>query len=451
MKSKNLDMTEGSALSLLVAFTLPALASSLLNQVYTITDSIIVGRILGQTSLAAVGVCMPIVLLTASMVIGLNIGVGIIMSQCFGRHDLPQMRHAFANSMYLGALLGIGTPLIGIPLTVPILELMGTPAGPLPEAAAYMRVNFLTTIFPVFYFLFSNVFRGIGDSYTSLYCLIVSVVSNIALDYIFVAGLGMGVAGSAWATALAQGMSVVFAFAMLYIKYPQMRLTREDFRPDFPLFSKITGLAVPLAVQSGLNNFGNVMVQSCINGFGETIMAAYTAASRIGAFSLMPAETMAGSLSVYAGQNYGAGKMDRIKEGVRASHIMNTVVSVALGVALLVFGRPLTLLFLADAGEEILSAASRYLLFAAVPGVMFGIMQIYQQVLRGVGCATQSVIGGFIQLGVKVAIALFGSMVLGNLDVVWLAWPISYVAGTLFPYFYYRTHVAAKAAPDYTA
>lgn len=448
MKSKNLDMTQGNALQLLVAFTLPALASNLLNQVYSITDSIIVGRILGQTALAAVGVCMPIVLLTASMIIGLNIGVGIIMSQYFGQHDLSRMRHAFANSMYLGAALGIATPLIGVPLTVPILELMGTPAGPLPEAAAYMRVNFLTTIFPVFYFLFSNVFRGMGDSYTSLYCLIVSVVSNIALDYIFVAGLGMGVAGSAWATALAQGLSVVFAFAMLYIKYPEMRMTREDFKPDFPLFAKITGLALPLAIQSGFNNFGNVMVQSCINGFGETIMAAYTAASRIGAFSLLPAETMAGSLSVYAGQNYGARKMGRIKEGVRASNLMNAVVSIALGVALLVFGRPLTQMFLADASEEILTAASRYLLFAAVPGILYGIMQIYQQVLRGVGYATQSVIGGFIQLGVKVAVALLGSVALRNLDVVWLAWPVSYVAGTVFPYLFYRSHVANSIAID---
>lgn len=436
--TKNLDMTQGEALPLLTAFALPMLASNLLNQVYSITDSIIVGRYLGQTALAAVGVCMPIILLTASMIIGLNIGVGILMSQCFGQHDIPRMRHTFANSLYLGAALSLLAAAFGIPFSEPILRLMGTPAGPLAQAASYMRINFATTFCPVFYFLFSNAFRGMGDAYTALYCLIVSVISNVALDVLFVAVLGMGVAGSAWATALAQALSVVFAVIMLYRKYPEMHITRDDLRLDGPLLGRITALAVPLALQSGFNNFGNVLVQSCINGFGEAIMAAYTAASRLGTLSLMPVETAASALSVYAGQNYGARKLDRIRDGVRATHIINLVLSTVLGAALLLFGRPLTLLFLSDASEEVLSAASRYLLFAAVPGILYGVMHVYQQVLRGVGRANQSVVGGFVQLGAKVVVAMLGAWVIKDLSIVWLAWPISYVAGTIYPYIDYR-------------
>lgn len=440
-KKKNLDMTQGDSLRLLILFTLPALASNLLNQVYTITDSLIVGRYLGQTALAAVGVCMPVILLVSAMVIGLNIGVGIIMSQCFGRQDYGQMRHTLANAVYLGAFLGIVVAIIGIPMAGPILRLMGTPEGPMQEAISYMRISFVATVFPIYYFMFSNAFRGIGDGYTALYCLIVSVVSNVILDYVFVVQLHLGVAGSAYATALAQGLSVLFAIAMLYIKYPEMRLNRRDFTPDKKLFAEITRLAVPIAIQSGFNNLGNVVVQSCINGFGETIMASYTVGSRLGTLSLMPAETIGSSLSVYAGQNLGAQKNHRIDEGVKASLKINLVASIVLSGILLLFGKPLTLAFLPEATGEILNASYRYLLFAAVPGFFYGVMFVYQYVLRGVGHANESMIGSFMQLGAKILVAVVGAYVFHQLDIVWLAWPISYLAGTVFPYLHYQKKV----------
>lgn len=441
MKKKNLDMTIGDPLRLLTLFTLPALASNLLNQIYTITDSLIVGRYLGQTALAAVGVCMPVVLLVSAMVIGLNIGVGIMMSQSFGRHDYGQMRHTLANSVYLGAILGIVVAIIGMPLAEPVLRLMGTPEGPLQEAATYMRISFLATVFPIYYFMFSNAFRGIGDGYTALYCLIVSVISNIFLDYLFVVVFHLGVAGSAYATALAQGLSVVFAVIMLYVKYPEMRMRGKDFQPDGKLFGQITRLAIPIAIQSGFNSLGNVVVQGCINGFGETIMASYTVGSRLGTFSLMPVETVGGSLSVYAGQNLGAEKYDRIKDGVKASLIINLVISVVMSGLLLIFGKPLTLAFLPEASDEILRASYRYLLFAAVPGILYGIMFVYQYVLRGVGHAKESMIGSFMQLGAKVIIAVVGASLLGKLDIVWLAWPVSYIAGTVYPYLHYKKYI----------
>ena len=428
----------GVPISLLIAFTWPNLLSNLLNQVYSITDSIVVGRVLGSTSLAAVGVCMPIVLLVSAMVIGLNVGVGIIMSQCFGRKDLDAMRHTFANSIYLGIILGVVLAIVGVIFTEPILRLIGTPEGPLKEAAQYMKITFIATVMPIFYFMLSNVFRGIGDSYTALYCLIVSVFSNVILDYLFVAVFHLGVAGSAYATALAQAMAVVFAFLMLYKKYPELRFRKEDFKVDMGLFQRVTVLAVPIAVQAGFNNLGNVVVQGCINGFGETIMAAYTIASRIGTFSLMPAETIASSLSVFAGQNFGAGKKDRIQEGVKATHVINLVVSVILGLVLLLAGKSLVGIFVANPDAEMLSASYRYLIFAAVPGVLYGVMHIYQQVLRGVNKANDSLVGSLMQLFAKVGIAVFAASQVKNLDLVWAAWPISYVIGVIYPFMAYR-------------
>lgn len=440
-KSNNLDMTNGDALKLLVAFTLPAVASNLLNQVYSITDSLIVGRTLGETLLAAIGVCMPVILLISSMVIGLNVGVGILLSQCFGGRDEARMRHTFANSIYMGIFLGVVIAILGVFITDPILALMKTPQGPFPEASAYMKITFGVTILPIFYFMFSNIFRGMGDSYTPLYVLIISVISNVALDYLFVVIFRWGVAGSAWATAIAQALSVLFAIVMLYIKYPQMRLKREDFAVDLPLFGNITKLAIPIAIQSGFNNLGNVIVQGCINGFGETVMAAYTLGSRLGSFSLMPVETIGGSVSVYAGQNYGAKKMDRIEQGVKACHVMNVVTSIVLGLVIVFLGKPMTGVFLENPSEEIVRISYMYLLYAAVPGIIYGVMNIYQQVLRGFGRANQSLIGSFMQLGTKVAVALLGAFVYHNIIIVWLAWPLSYIAGTIVPYVDYKLYM----------
>ncbi len=446
MKASSRDMTVGKPLRLLTVFTIPALAGNLLNQVYSITDSIIVGRYLGQTSLAAIGVTMPVVLLTAAMIIGLNVGVGILLSQSFGRKDTDGMRHILANSLYLALIIAIFTTAVGYPLTVPILKLMGTPEGPMKEAAQYMHINFATTIFPLLYFLLNNAFRGMGDSMTALWCLIVSVVVNVFLDIFFVAVLGLGVAGTAWATAIAQAMSVIFSIIMLYVKFPQMRLKKSDFKLEKKLLGGISKLAVPIAVQTGFNNLGNIVVQSCINGFGEAIMAAYTAASRVGTLSLMPAETVGSSLSVYAGQNYGAKKPGRIRLGVRASWWMNIVISVVLGLLMIFLGKQSTGLFLEDPSVEVTNAAYCYLLFAAVPGILNGMMCIYQQTIRGVGKATQAVIGGFMQLGAKVLLALLGAYVFKSLDIVWLAWPVSFVVGTIYPFFVYRKTFRAVPA-----
>lgn len=288
---KNLDMTEGKPISLLWAFTFPTLMGNLLNQVYSITDSIVVGRYLGQTALAAVGSTMPVILLLAALMIGINVGVGIIISRYFGQKNEELMRRAFVNSLYLGLFLSAGMMVMGLTFSGTILRWMGTPEGPLQEATAYLEISFITMICPLMYYLFSSAFRGLGDSQTALYCLIVSVLSNIGLDVLFVAVFRWGVAGSAWATALAQALSAVVAAVLLFRKYPMMRMRRQDLRLHGKLLRQITVLAIPIAVQSAFNNLGNLVAQSAVNLFGEATMAAYTAASRIGTLALMPVET----------------------------------------------------------------------------------------------------------------------------------------------------------------
>lgn len=355
---KNLDMTEGKPISLLWAFTFPTLMGNLLNQVYSITDSIVVGRYLGQTALAAVGSTMPVILLLAALMIGINVGVGIIISRYFGQKNEELMRRAFVNSLYLGLFLSAGMMVMGLTFSGTILRWMGTPEGPLQEATAYLEISFISMICPLMYYLFSSAFRGLGDSQTALYCLIVSVLSNIGLDVLFVAVFRWGVAGSAWATALA--------------------------------------------------------------------------------LALMPVETIGSSLSVYASQNHGAGKPQRIRQGVRASLQLSLVVSTVLGVFLLLCGRQMAGLFLTEPSAEILTVVQRFLLITAVPGILAGVMQVYQQVLRGVDKANQALMGGVMQLITKIAVVAVGAWGMQNLDVVWLGWPASFVAGTVIPYFCFQ-------------
>lgn len=450
--NQSLDMTTGSPARLLWRFTLPTLAGNLLHQAYSITDSVVVGRYLGETALAAVGCTAPIVMLLAALMIGINVGVGILISQYFGRRDYAGIRRALVNSLYLGLVIAVVLVAAGLLLAEPILRWMGTPEGPLQDAAAYLRINFVTAVCPLFYYLFSCVFRGMGDSRTALCCLVIAALGNVGLDVLFVAVFHWGVAGTAWATALAQALSALFAAVLLWRRYPEVRLRRADLAFDRRMFGRITGLALPIALQSAFNNLSNVVAQSGVNTFGETVMAAYTAASRIGTLALMPVETIASSLSVYAGQNHGAGKLGRIRQGIRAALLLSLGVSAAMAALLLAGGGALARLFLTDPSAGVLAVVQHYLLIAAAPGFLDGVMCIFQQTLRGVDRPNQALAGGLMQLAAKIAAVAAGAWLLHDLDVVWLGWPLSFAAGTVVPFLccrrYLREAEGQRPLPD---
>lgn len=433
-----LDMTQGSPMRKMLAFSIPVLVGNVLNQVYSLTDSIIVGRVLGVDALAAVGCTMPIVLLLAAVMIGVNAGVSILLSQAYGSRNIDLMRRYFANSLYLGLLVALFMAVVGTAISAPVLHLLGTPEGPFEDALAYIRINFLTSVCPLFYFLLSCAYRGMGDSRTDLYFLIISVVANIFLDYLFVAVYGWGVAGSAWATALAQLLSAVCSGITLFVKYPQIRIRKADAKPDKVVFGQIIKLAVPIALQTAFNNLGNIVAQGVVNAFGSVVMAAYTAAGRVGSFALMPLETVGNALSVYTGQNYGARQAERIRKGRQSALKLQMIISVVLGLIMIVFGRGISRLFLEEQSEEMLRISYSYLLITAVPGILAGIMIVYQQIMRGIGKSKEPMYSGFVQLGVKIAVVLIGFYAVGTPAAVWVAWPVSFAAAAVVAIWLYR-------------
>ena len=434
---KNLDMTEGKPISLLWAFTFPTLMGNLLNQVYSITDSIVVGRYLGQTALAAVGSTMPVILLLAALMIGINVGVGIIISRYFGQKNEELMRRAFVNSLYLGLFLSAGMMVLGLTFSGTILRWMGTPEGPLQEATAYLEISFITMICPLMYYLFSSAFRGLGDSQTALYCLIVSVLSNIGLDVLFVAVFRWGVAGSAWATALAQALSAVVAAVLLFRKYPMMRMRRQDLRLHGKLLRQITVLAIPIAVQSAFNNLGNLVHrvrQSVWRGHHGGLHCRQphrnAGPDAGGDHRFLPQrlclpEPRSRQASAHPAR--GTGLPAAVSGGQHRAGSVSAALRPPDGGAVphrAVCGDP-------DCGAAV--SADH-----AVPGILAGVMQVYQQVLRGVDKANQALMGGVMQLITKIAVVAVGAWGMRNLDVVWLGWPASFVAGTVIPYFCFQ-------------
>lgn len=430
-KSTAIDMTTGNPRELLLAFAIPTLLGNILHQVYSITDSIIVGRILGQRALAAIGCTVPIILLLAAMMIGINLGVGILLSQAYGKKDMDRMRKSFANSLYLGIFVAVVMAIVGLLFARPILVWLNTPEGPLQDAEAYLKISFITTFCPLFYYLFSCVFRGMGDSKTVLYCLVVSVGINTVLDYIFVAIFHWGVAGSAWATAIAQGLSAIFAAIVLYIRHPQMRLEKSDWKIDFNIFQHITRLALPIALQSAFLHIGNLFSQSAINGFGEVTMAAYTAGSRIGNFALMPLDTLGNAVAVYTGQNYGAGLKERLKEGLKASYLLNLIISTVLAIGMVLLGKVFISLFLTSPSEELMTISYRYLLINCIPCFFAGLYYIHQQYLRGINRPNAALVGGVVELLVRISIIFIGVNMFGKIDMIWASWPISFFVSSM--------------------
>lgn len=446
MKTKNLDMTQGSPLRLLIAFSVPLLLGNLLQQAYYVVDSIIVGRYVGAAALAAIGATQSVLQMLVAVIIGLNTGISILISQAFGARDLDGVRRTFAGGVLIGLWVSLVMAAAGCLAARPVLTLMNTDGEVLRDAVTYLQINFATSVLPIFYFLLSGVFRSIGDSTTALFCLLVSSVCNVGLDWAFVALLRWGVAGAAWSTALSQAFSILYAWVRLARGTPFLRLGPGDLRPDKTVLLRIFKLAVPLSLQSSFTGLGGMLVQACVNGFGTLVMAGYTAASRIGNLILVPMSTLGNALSIYVGQNHGAGQTGRIRAGVRTSLGIALAVSTALGALVVLLADPLIGLFLAQPQPEMLAAARTFLWIAAAPSFLAGVMYIYQFALRGVGRAGASMAGGLTELLAKAGLAALGAWVLKDLNTVWLAWPVSFLAGSLLPIF--ALYRALRASPD---
>lgn len=377
------DMTVGAPWKRVAEFAVPMILGNLAQQLYNTVDSIVVGKYVGDNALAAVGTSTPILNLLLALFVGVATGAGIVISQHYGAGDREALSEAIGNCITLAAIASVATMVIGCLATWPLLRFLGTPESVIHWCADYLMIFFLGSAGFTFYNILSGILRGMGDSFSALVFLLVATVMNIGLDVWFVAGFHMGVAGVSLATVLAQGISAVLCFIKLLhmrsvfdLKPAMLRLRRNSaFR--------IIKLGVPSGITQGIMSLAMLVVQSLTNSMGEMVMACNVIIMRVDGFAMMPNMSFGQAMSVYTGQNVGAGRLDRVDQGNRQGSVMAVGTSAAITLVLLIFGRHLFELFTDT--PELIDLAVRMIRVLAVGYICIAVTQVLGGVMRGSG------------------------------------------------------------------
>ena len=319
------DFTEGHPFKVIFLFSLPMLIGNIFQQLYSTVDSIIVGNFVGKNALAAISGSGSVQFLIVAISFGFTAGISVVLSQVYGAKEYDKLKRAFSTSLIFVLSLALFLGIIGIAISTPLLKLLGTPDDIMPDAVGYLRIMFIGMPASFLYNMCSSALRSVGDSKTPLYFLIIASIGNIVLDLLFVAVIPMGVIGAALATIIAQCLSGVLCMIYMNKKTPIFALTRKDLIYDKQIVSAIVNYGLPTAVQNSINSVSMLAVQKFVNYFGADMMAAYGITNRIESFVTMPIMNMALALSTYSGQNIGAGKVKRAKQGITATAAMQAI------------------------------------------------------------------------------------------------------------------------------
>ena len=417
------DMTKGSPIKLLLLFTVPLLIGNLFQQLYSTVDTMVVGRYVGPHALAAVGSTGSMSFFVIGFAGGLMAGFSIIVSQNFGAlqrdgaGDYNTIKHTVATAIELTAIISALVAGIMYFCTMPLLELLGTPADIIDGAHTYIRTLFLGIITSFYYNLGASLMRAVGDSKTPLYLLIVSSFLNIGMDLLFVIAFDWGIFGVAFATIIAQGISAVLSLTVMFAKYKFLRPQRQHWKPDFALIGRLLKLGVPNAFMNSITAVGSMVLQSVVNSFGSTVVAAHTAAMRVEQFAQLPGMTLGTAMATYAGQNCGAKRFDRVREGVRKATWLTVGYHVFIGIVILCFGNFFTRLFVdtADAAlmNDIMGYARTYQTVLAFTMISLGLLYLYRNALQGLGNPIVPFWSGVFEMIARTAVSLGLSQVIG--------------------------------------
>ena len=431
------ELTHGPVMKTMLRFAVPMILGNLLQQCYNIADTLIVGRFLGAGALAAVGSAFSLMTFLTSIILGLAMGSGTVFSIRFGQKDDRALRECILASF---ALLGIVTAILNILVfagTDRIIWFLRTPDELIPMMREYLAVIFAGLIGIFLYNFFASLLRSLGNSVIPLVFLAVSAVLNIILDLWFVAGLNRGVAGAAEATVIAQYVSGVGITLYTWIRFPHLLRPDPDIRLRRSRIKEITGFSALTCLQQSIMNLGILAVQGLVNSFGTTIMAAFAAAVKIDAFAYLPVQDFGNAFSIFIAQNYGAGKTDRIRKGVRTAVITSTVFSLVVSLLVFVFARPLMSLFI-DTGETaVIAEGVRYLRIEGAFYALIGILFLLYGLCRALGRPGMSVVLTILSLGTRVALAYALSAIpaIGVVG-IWWAVPIGWFLADVFGIIY---------------
>ncbi len=416
MASHVKNMTEGRPVPLIFSFAIPLMIGNVFQQLYTVVDTMVVGKALGVSALAALGAADWMNWMMLGIIQGFTQGFGILLAQEFGAKRYDNLRRSVGNSAVLSLLSAIVLLGTGQLLARPVLELLNTPARILPDALLYLRIMYLGIPVVMAYNLLASILRSLGDGQTPLHAMIVAAATNIFLDLLFVLVLGFGIAGAAIATLIAQLISSLFCLYHIR-KIDILTLQKADFRPSGRLPLRLLMLGFPMAFQNAIISVGGMIVQFVVNGFGVLFIAGFTATNKLYGVLEVAATSYGYAMVTYTGQNLGAKRTDRIRKGVKSAILIALLTSLFIALLMLFFGKEILSWFISGTPEEFeqtLQIAYYYLAVMSICLPILYILHITRSAIQGMGNTILPLVSGIAEFVMRAVTAVFLPMLIGE-------------------------------------
>lgn len=442
-------MTRGNPIRLILAFMIPTFLGNVFQQFYNLVDSVVAGRYIGVEALAAIGSTTSLIFLVTGWMQGITSGFAIMVAQCFGAGNYKLMRRYVAMGIYLCVAFVVAMTAGLMLLNIPILHLMNTPNEILPATASYMGIIYAGLCVTAAYNAFAAVLRALGDGRSPLYFLIISALINAVLDIVFILRFHMGVEGCAYATVIAQGISALLCLIYIILRFDILKLQKTDFIPDFSMMKRLLSIGVPMGLQFSITAIGTIIVQSAINVFGSDCIAGYAAAGKLQNMVNTIFIAFGATVATYVGQNRGAGRLDRVRQGVKDTQIMILISAAVLFLIIHFFAGRLTLIFVDASQTVVIDAANQYFKMASWAYPFLGSIFLYRNALQGMGYGLVPMLGGVFELMARSAVVMLVVRLGGGFANTCLADPAAWVSALipLIPYYIYtmRKYIAGHA------
>ena len=419
MASRVKSMTEGKPTSLILTFALPLMAGNVFQQLYTVVDTMVVGKYLGVNALAALGASDWLNWMILGIIQGFTQGFAILMAQEFGAKRLEQLRKVIGNSVILSLLSALALVLAGQLAVRPVLVLLQTPDAIIAGSLLYLRIMFLGIPIVMAYNLLACILRSLGDGKTPLQAMVVASLTNIVLDLLFVMVFHWGIAGAAVATLIAQLISGLYCLYHI-MKIEFLKMQKSDYIPQGALCSKLMALGSPMAFQNCIIAIGGMIVQFVVNGFGVLFIAGFTATNKLYGILEIAATSYGYAMITYVGQNLGAGKYKRIRQGLRAALVIAVITSIAIALVMLVFGRFILSWFISGTPEEVeqtMQVAYFYLSIMSVCLPILYILHVVRSTIQGMGNTMLPMLSGVMEFTMRTLTALLLPLALGEIGI----------------------------------
>lgn len=425
------DMTSGPTLPLILNFTIPLLLGNLLQQTYSLVDAAIVGRFLGINALASVGASSSVIFLILGFCNGCCCGFGIPVAQKFGAKDFTTMRRYVAVGLQISAAISIVLAVITSIYCSDILRWMRTPGEIFRNAYLYLIVTFIGIPCTFFYNVLSSFIRALGDSKTPFWFLLFSTVLNILLDLFTILVLGWGVLGASIATVFSQGVSALLCYLYMIRNFPILKCTADDRKFRSNLATTMLGIGVPMGLQFSITTIGSIMLQSANNALGTSCVAAFTSAARIKMFFICPFESLGIAMATFCGQNYGAGKLSRIWQGIKSSASMMMIYAVVTIIILMTCSGEMSLLFIDRSESEIIAYTVQFLHTSCMFFPILGVLCILRYTIQGVGFTKLAMLSGVSEMIARTLMSIYAVPV-WKFTAVCFGDPSAWIAADLF-------------------